>query len=98
MKSQLSKTGVDKFAVLGPIKLNAKIILIVLCSVFGFTLSVLFMFYIYRKYFIDVWTLENEDNGGAKEKSALPARTSYYSSNRMNQNEGERIESYIIEA
>ena len=91
-------TFTDLASTLGPIKLNAKIILIVLCSVFGFTLSVLFMFYIYRKYFIEVWTLENEDNG-TKEKSLPPVRTNYYSSgNRIHQNEGERIESYIIEA
>lgn len=35
-----------------PVKLNSKTILIVLCSTFVFTLSVLLLFYVYRKYLV----------------------------------------------
>ncbi|CAF0913972.1 unnamed protein product [Brachionus calyciflorus] len=62
-----------------PIKLKSKTILMVLCSIFGFSLSLLFIFCIYNRYLANLFKTQNKNLQNQFKPGASIARNIRYS-------------------
>ncbi|RNA36355.1 dorsal-ventral patterning tolloid 1, partial [Brachionus plicatilis] len=69
-----------------PLKLRPRTIFIILCSIFTFTMTVLFIFSIYKKYLMDVYESRRKKFSGQPKNSQRPKNNVRYSKTSQNEN------------